>query len=349
MITIKQKFSHLGFAIALYMVLANLLSTIAAVIYESVAIFAYMIKLVSLWGPDAMPTDPQYYVDFVTQMPQNTSALLIVSSLPGYFIAVPLTLLFLNLAKFRDVPLKPLSFFTDYEKAQKRNLTIGEFLTFLVICISFGAVGSLISGALSTLYNLATGQDMNNILNTLISNMPLGSVILLTVVLAPIFEELLYRYGVVGYCRRYGEWNAILISGVIFGLIHTNLFQFFYAFMLGCIFAYVYIYTRQIKYTIALHMLFNFFGATLPLMLTPDGTTNTALIIYYVCFYALAVAGIVLLVLYINSGKLFKTSERAPIQGYFCKDAYINPGMIVLFVICLLLTIYTQFFANYSL
>ena len=349
MLTVKQKFSHLGFSIALYTLISNLLSAIVVSIYEVVTIVSYMVKMSFLIGADNMPTDSQYYMNYMDQIPQNSTVLLLASSLPAYLVAVPITLWFLNSPKFRDVPLKGLSFMTPYEKSQKRDLSIGEFFTFLLIAISFGAIGSLISAALSGLYSLATGKNMNNLLDSLLTNMPLGSVIIITVILAPIFEELLYRYGVVGYCRRYGEWNAIIISGIIFGLIHTNIFQFFYAFLLGCLFAYIYIYTRQIKYTIALHMLFNFFGAGLPLMLSCDGAVNTALIIYYVCFFSLAVVGIVLLVLYKNSGKIYKPTGKTPVPGYFSKDSILNAGMITMFIICLVLTVYIQFFAPTSI
>lgn len=349
MLTVKQKFSHLGFAITLYMVIANLLSLIAAAIIEVGYVISYMVNYMAVVGYDTVPTDPAFYSQMLEGMTSGSSLLIFASSLPGYFIAVPLTLWFLNATKYRDVPLKGLSFSTPYEKTLKRNLSVAEFITFFLIAVFFGAAGSLVSAALSAIYSTLTGKDMNNLLNTMLSDMPIGTVLILTVILAPIFEEILYRYGVVGYCRRYGEWNAIIVSAVIFGLVHTNLFQFFYAFLLGGLFAYVYIQTRQIKYTIAMHMLFNFLGAGVPLMLSPDGAMNTAVIIYYLCFYSLAVIGLVLLIIYIKSEKLKKPTGNSPIPGYCCKDTFINTGMIVLFVLCLILTVYMQFFAPNSM
>ena len=51
-----------------------------------------------------------------------------------------------------------------------------------------------------------------------------------------------------------------MISGLMFGLFHGNLNQFMYAFVLGMFLAYLYVKTGNLKITIALHMLINFFG-----------------------------------------------------------------------------------------
>ena len=56
------------------------------------------------------------------------------------------------------------------------------------------------------------------------------------------------------------ELLAITVSAISFGLFHGNLTQFFYATLLGLIFGYVYTKTGKVIYSMALHMLVNFFG-----------------------------------------------------------------------------------------
>ena len=69
-------------------------------------------------------------------------------------------------------------------------------------------------------------------------------------VLAPVFEELVFRKVLVDHVLPFGEWPAILFSGITFGLFHGNLTQFFYAALLGMVLAYVYIRTGNILYSI---------------------------------------------------------------------------------------------------
>ena len=74
---------------------------------------------------------------------------------------------------------------------------------------------------------------------------------------APIFEELVFRKLIVDRLIKYGEFIAIFTSGLTFGLFHGNFQQFFFAFALGALFAFIYARTGRIRYTIGLHMTIN--------------------------------------------------------------------------------------------
>jgi membrane protease YdiL (CAAX protease family) len=50
----------------------------------------------------------------------------------------------------------------------------------------------------------------------------------------------------------------------MFGLIHGNLYQFFYAFLLGVAFSYIYIRSGKIIYSTLLHMFVNLFCGVFP-------------------------------------------------------------------------------------
>lgn len=80
---------------------------------------------------------------------------------------------------------------------------------------------------------------------------------LVTVVVAPIFEELVFRKFVLDRVGDLGEGIAVLSSALIFGLAHQNAGQFFLAFFLGLLFARIYLRTGKIVYTMLLHFLIN--------------------------------------------------------------------------------------------
>ncbi|MCR5545381.1 MAG: CPBP family intramembrane metalloprotease [Lachnospiraceae bacterium] len=85
--------------------------------------------------------------------------------------------------------------------------------------------------------------------------------ILYTVVLGPIVEELTFRGLTFTYARRVTTfWVANIIQACLFGFMHMNPLQGIYAAALGIIFGMVYEKSRNILLTIVLHMLFNLTG-----------------------------------------------------------------------------------------
>jgi membrane protease YdiL (CAAX protease family) len=89
-------------------------------------------------------------------------------------------------------------------------------------------------------------------------------------ILAPIVEEFIFRKFLIDRTYRYGEWVAILTSGLMFGLFHGNLAQFFFTTLIGGLFAYIYIRTGKIWYTIALHMTMNLATSVVTMFLLQD-------------------------------------------------------------------------------
>jgi hypothetical protein len=65
--------------------------------------------------------------------------------------------------------------------------------------------------------------------------------------------------------------------------------------------------------------------------------------IYSVIEYVVAIIGLILLIIYITKGNLMQTSPEAPIQKKLSKDAILNPGMILLIIVCLILTVMMAF------
>ncbi|MBO7424571.1 MAG: CPBP family intramembrane metalloprotease [Clostridiales bacterium] len=92
-----------------------------------------------------------------------------------------------------------------------------------------------------------------------------------TVLLVPLGEELLFRGLTLGaFLKRYPAWISVTISALIFGLCHGLSIHIGYAFLSGIVIGCVYCFTRNIFYTYIIHLIFNFFGGTLGMILT-DG------------------------------------------------------------------------------
>ena len=85
-----------------------------------------------------------------------------------------------------------------------------------------------------------------------------GWSILMTVVLAPVMEEVLFRGLIQGaLCERDGATKAILLSALLFGVFHMIPQQAINAFFVGIILGYIYYRTRSLLTVIVLHALNN--------------------------------------------------------------------------------------------
>jgi len=94
----------------------------------------------------------------------------------------------------------------------------------------------------------------------------LGMVIVLVVV-APLTEELLFRGLILrGFMQRYGTVAAVLLSTLLFALIHVNPYQFASAILGGVFLAWLFVRTRSLWPCIIAHALFNGHLIVLPML-----------------------------------------------------------------------------------
>lgn len=92
-----------------------------------------------------------------------------------------------------------------------------------------------------------------------LSMMQMDAVSFLTVVIAaPLLEEILFR-GIIleGFLHNYSPRKAILLSALIFALVHLNPLQMIGAFFIGIFLGWVYWRTRTLLPVIGLHFLNN--------------------------------------------------------------------------------------------
>ena len=171
----------------------------------------------------------------------------VVSSAPMYAVAMPISLLFYNFSKAEP-------------PQHRKKLGFLTFLGLIALCFTLSYVGNIFSTIVNAAIGAITGEPPVNDMQEMTTNTPLWANLLFVGILAPIMEEIFFRKLVIDRLLRYGELPAILISGIAFGLIHGNFFQFFYAAMMGLVFGYIYIYTGRLRYTIALHMIVNIVG-----------------------------------------------------------------------------------------
>ena len=118
--------------------------------------------------------------------------------------------------------------------------------------------------------------DLNDSFNTVTNIQPpdfTSSLVLLfsLVVIAPVFEEFIFRGVLMTELKPYGNGFAIFVTGILFGIYHANFSQLFYTAVIGIALGYIANVTDSIVPTTIIHAIFNSIsGILLLLMSTPS-------------------------------------------------------------------------------
>lgn len=171
----------------------------------------------------------------------------LLSLLPVYLIGLPLCLLVI-----RKVPVLPI---------EKHSMTFGQFITALLMCFGLMYPLNLVGTGLNYLINAVFGTGSENPIAAAVESANPLTTLVFAVIIGPVLEETVFRGLIINRMRRYGDRTAVFFSAAVFALFHGNLYQMFYAFALGLLFAFIYARTGKLRYTIGLHVCVNFVGS----------------------------------------------------------------------------------------
>lgn len=125
-----------------------------------------------------------------------------------------------------------------------------------------------------------------------------------------IFEELFFRKAIIDFSSKFGKKFALIFSALLFGIIHMNLSQGLFAFIIGIIFGIIYLYTNDVKLTMIIHFINNGFAA-LEMILPENGAIAIAGLLL-ICL----IAGLVLLIkLLLSKEKRNKIKELLKVKA----------------------------------
>lgn len=262
--------------------------------------------------------------NLVPEFTKSTWYIITMGSVPMYLIAFPIFLLMI-----KRVPTEKLEKQRDYEKF--------DVVKLICICIATTYCLNIVTLAINHLIGILKHSAVTNPLESLISGSNVWALIAYAVIIAPILEELIFRKILLEKLKPFGPKIAIVLSALSFALVHGNLSQLLYAFVLGIFFGYIAYTTGSIKLTILIHVSVNFIGTGAGAIL--NGMNNpTYLYIFGVLVMTIFVSGIIF---FIKDGeKLFGIkkimSKRndtvctcdGAVETLKIKEAIATPGMI---------------------
>ncbi len=270
---------------------------------------------------------------------ENYTALTVLSSVSLYVVGLMILL-----------PGARLIFHKEKTVPEKHAMKVSQLLqafcvTYLLVVVS-NWVGQIVIGFLESFSETV----IENPVDDLVEYVSPLVLLVLTGLIAPVFEEWFFRKILVDRLLKYGEGKAILVSGLMFGLFHGNLDQFFYAFAIGSFFAYLYIRTGKVHYVMILHGMLNilssvvlngllslvdleaFYAAATDSMALlrhclEDPVGISALLIAEGLVYCVLIAGMIFLIRGKKYFFLRQRDDELPGEGRF-KPALVNAGML---------------------
>lgn len=165
------------------------------------------------------------------------------------------------------VPMILIYFALRYETLPESFEKHHEYKRILIIPTLFAAYFAMVGGSFITefvsavLYeNTGIGQT-EDVFGALWPENAFQSAVfyLMTILVAPFAEELIFRKLMLRPLRRFGDYSAVFLTALLFGLFHGNLTQFLYAFLGGIVLGFAVVWSGSVITSVILHMLINAF------------------------------------------------------------------------------------------
>ncbi len=198
-----------------------------------------------------------------------------------------------------------------------------------------------------SIFGIENTKVMSESTNTFFENI----LYFVSTAIVPAFaEEFAFRGIIMGTLRKYGDVFAIITSSVMFGIMHGNIVQIPFAFILGLVFAYIDCKTNSIIPSIIIHFINNFYSVMMDILRNSgDLNDRKTTSFYFLIISVFCILGIISFLYLINKDKnFFKLPQKSSFQYEYAKvltlkdkiKAFlINPGIILVSVLLLYETI----------
>lgn len=210
----------------------------------------------------------------------NTSYMWLYSGVYTFSLLVPTVVVSLCFEK-RFVPFSPA-----------KPVPFGVAFFGIISAVGMCMLSNIINSYVLTFFS-EIGLSVPDTPQTMVNTPASLAINLFTLAVLPaLLEEMIYRGCILRTLRPYGNWFAVIISSMLFSLMHGNLRQIPFAFIVGLVLGLLYVVTDNIWMPIAVHftnnaisVLMEYFGFSL--------TEESVGVFYALVIYGLVFVGIV--------------------------------------------------------
>lgn len=191
------------------------------------------------------------------------------------------------------------------------RLSLKQWLLLIPLAVCVDKIAQFIN----VVSQLFTPNLVGSHMTELILRYPLPAAFFVIAVMPAVCEELIFRGILYRNYRKYKVWIAVVLSGFLFGIMHMNLNQFFYAFALGLAFALVNEITGSFLPSVFLHLYVN--GRSVVVLYTAVNYLER-LREQYIAAEAAGDTGLM--------ERLLQAAQGVPVDSENWLDAYLNMG-----------------------
>ncbi len=218
-----------------------------------------------------------------------------------------------------------------------------EFLCCGVIVIAGTYVALYLSSYLESFWNqwgLGTPELFSETPRNAVS---LVCYIFMLVVAAPICEELFYRGAVLQSLRRFGDGFAVMVSAILFGLMHGNIQQIPHAVLGGLVFGYITVRRGTLWWAMGLHAFNNALSVILSFCVPEELLGSPTFTFgFYTVLFAAGIAAVWLLTRKKpDSFRLPMTGKEETLPGFESYKAFFTAPIIVIYLALMAVTMWS--------
>lgn len=240
-------------------------------------------------------------------------------------IFIPFFIVMLNARKYHNDHSFAL------EMPKDKNLARWAIPTGLMLCL----IGDKIATVISAIFR-NFGIELTSSSTSLPSS---GTAMILyfisVVIVAPLVEEFAMRAVVLQPMRKYGEKFAIVMTAIVFALMHQNMVQGIFAFIAGLAFGYICILTGSAWCSVLIHCLNNFLSVLS--LAVSRGSSSGASVVFYnfviVAINVLGVIGVIMILKNKDRPKLRKSKMKNIMTGEKLSAFLLAPPMLIAIVL----------------
>ena len=177
---------------------------------------------------------------------------------------LPFVLSGLVITALFDKDIKPFSQIAD-NGGRSEKLSVSSGVLIILAGVGLCMVSNFITNIFLSIFEGAGGSvpDLDKVMGVRPGIYNYIFDVISTALLPAFLEEMIWR----GYTERallpYGNGLAVVVSAVLFSLMHGNIVQIPFAFMVGIVLAVITYKTKNVGYAVAIHFLNNFLSVTI--------------------------------------------------------------------------------------
>lgn len=224
----------------------------------------------------------------------NTTYLCIYAVIYAFAMGLPLVVRLFSHYRLPKYPAKPISSGVVYFGA----------LAAMGVCMGANIVTNYLVAFLENIG--IPSPEFPQLLEPSTTSLLLNLVVM--AVLPALLEELVFRGCILRALRPFGDGFAVLVSAVLFGLMHGNIRQIPFAFIIGLALGYLYVVTNNLWIPILVHFMNNALSVCLEYVSFSMNETTVGWFYTYVIYGLALLGGLAIPVLFLLYHRELKTT-----------------------------------------